>query len=71
MATILCFEQSIVYNDYLQKGQTINNECYVALWYGLKDEISKKLPHLNKKKVLFHQDTASYCGVPILNYLGH
>jgi uncharacterized protein YaaR (DUF327 family) len=47
-----------IFIDLLEKGQTINSEYYIALLERFTDEIKKKRPHLNKKKVLFHQDNA-------------
>ncbi|KAL7729269.1 hypothetical protein ACLKA6_009721 [Drosophila palustris] len=40
----------IIFIDYLQKGQTINSDYYMALLERLKDEIAKKRPHITKKK---------------------
>ena len=42
--------------DYLQKGKAINIYYYMALLDRLSAEIRKKRPHMQKKKVLFHQD---------------
>lgn len=58
MASVFWDAQSIIFIDYLKKGQTINSDYYVGLLEVLKDEIAKKRPHLKKKKVLFHQDNA-------------
>ena len=58
MASVFWDAQGIIFIDYLQKGQTINSDYYIALLDRLKDEIVKKRPHLKKKKVLFHQDNA-------------
>ena len=48
----------ILFIDYLQKDKTINSEYYVALLDRLSVEIKKKRPHMQKKKVLIHQDNA-------------
>lgn len=58
MASVFWDAQGILFIDYLQKGQTINSEYYIALLDRLKDEIAKKRPHMQKKKNLFHQDNA-------------
>jgi hypothetical protein len=52
--SITACTRGIIFIDYLEKGQNINNEYYMALLERLNDEIMKKRPHL--KKVLFHQD---------------
>ena len=38
--------------------KTINSDYYMALLDRLSTEIDKKRPHMQKKKVLFHQDNA-------------
>jgi histone-lysine N-methyltransferase SETMAR len=58
MASVFWDAHGIIFIDYLQKGQTINSDYYIALLERLKDEIAKKRPHLARKKVLFHQDNA-------------
>lgn len=58
LASVFWDAQGIIFIDYLEKGQTINSDYYIALLERLKDEITKKRPHLKKKKVLFHQDNA-------------
>lgn len=58
MASVFWDAHGIIFIDYLERGQTINSEYYIALLERLKDEITNKRPHLKKKKVLFHQDNA-------------
>lgn len=58
MASVFWDAHGIIFIDYLQKGQTINSDYYIALLDRLKKEIVTKRPHLKKKKVLFHQDNA-------------
>ena len=41
--------------DYLEKGKTINRDYYMALLDRLSAEIMKKWPHMQKRKMLFHQ----------------
>ena len=48
----------ILFIDYLEKGKTINSDFYMALLDRLSAEIMKKRPHIQKRKVLFHQDNA-------------
>ncbi|KAM8703159.1 hypothetical protein ACLKA7_007868 [Drosophila subpalustris] len=45
-------------HEYLGMRKTITSDYYIALLERLKEEISEKRPHLQKKKVLFHQDNA-------------
>ena len=42
--------QGILFIDYPEKGRTINSEYYIALLVHLKEEITKKLPQMKKKK---------------------
>jgi transposase len=58
MASVFWDVQGILFIDYLEKGKRINSEYYMALLVRLKEEITKKRPHMKKKKVLFHQDNA-------------
>lgn len=58
MASVFWDANGIIFIDYLQKGTTINSDYYCALLDRLKAEIANKRPHLQKKKVLFHQDNA-------------
>ncbi|KAM8718912.1 hypothetical protein ACLKA7_011591 [Drosophila subpalustris] len=58
MASVFWDAHGIIFIDYLQKGQTISSDYYMALLERLKYEIAKKRPHMAKKKVLFHQDNA-------------
>ncbi|KAL7724069.1 hypothetical protein ACLKA6_012721 [Drosophila palustris] len=50
MASVFWDAHGIIFIDYLQKGQTINSDYYMALLERLKDEIAKKRPHMAKKK---------------------
>lgn len=58
MATVFWDQQGIIFIDYLQHGKTITGPYYASLLDRLNDEIKKKRPHLQKKKVLFHRDNA-------------
>ena len=58
MATIFWNARGIIYTDYLEKGQTITGVYYASLLHRLGEEIKKKHPHLKKKKIFFHQDSA-------------
>ena len=46
----------VIFIDYLQKGRKITGAYYVALLDRLVDQIRKKLHHLKKKKIFFHDD---------------
>ena len=48
----------ILFIDYLEKGGSINNEYHMVLLVRLKQTIAKNRPHIEKRKVLFHQDNA-------------
>ena len=48
----------ILFIDCLEKAETINSDYYMALLNRLSAEITKKLPHIQKEKVLFHQNNA-------------
>lgn len=58
MASVFWDSHGIIFIDYLEKGKTITGAYYASLLDKLKEEISKNRPHLQKKKVLFHQDNA-------------
>lgn len=58
MASVFWDTHGILFIDYLEKGKTINSEYYMALLDRLSEEIKKKRPQTQKKKVLFHQDNA-------------
>jgi histone-lysine N-methyltransferase SETMAR len=44
--------------DYLEKGKTITGEYYSSLLTRLDEKIREKRPSLQKKKIIFHQDSA-------------
>ncbi|KAJ8705419.1 hypothetical protein PYW08_012465 [Mythimna loreyi] len=50
--------QGVIYIDYLEKGKTITGLYYADLLGRFDAELKKKRPHLAKKKVLFHHDSA-------------
>ena len=58
MASVFWHAHDILFIDYLEKGKTINSDYYMALLDRLNTKIKKKRPHMQKKKVLFHQDNA-------------
>lgn len=45
------------------KGKTVNNNYCMAQLNHLKEEITKKHPHMQRKKVIFHQDNAPVRGL--------
>ena len=58
MATVFWDSHGVILIDYLQKGKTITGAYYASLLDKLKAKIAEKLPHLQKKKILFYQDNA-------------
>lgn len=58
MASVFWDTKGIIMVDYLAKGKTINSEYYIKLLVRLKQEIAIKRPHMQKKKIVFHQDNA-------------
>ena len=58
MGSVFWDAHGILFIDYLEKRKTINSDYYMALLDQLSAEIKKKRPHMEKKKVLFHQDNA-------------
>ena len=49
LASVFCDSHGILFIDYLEKRRTINSEYYMALLVRLKEEITKKRPHMKKK----------------------
>jgi len=49
----------VIYIDYLEKGKTVAGLKYAELLGRFAAELQKILPHLAKKKMLFHHDIAS------------
>ena len=58
MASVFWDAHGIFFIDYLEKGKTMNSDYYMALLDLLSAEIKKKWPHMQKIKVLLHQDNA-------------
>jgi len=58
MATVFWDSHGVIFIDYLQKGKTITGAYYASLLDKLEAELAEKRPHLQKKKILFHQDNA-------------
>ena len=58
MATVFWDSHGVILIDYLQKGKTITGAYYASLLDKLKAELAKKRQHLQKNKILFHQDNA-------------
>ena len=58
MATVFWDSYGVILIDHLQKGKTITGAYYASLLDKLKAELAEKRPHLQKKKILFHQDSA-------------
>jgi hypothetical protein len=47
-----------VFIDYLEKGKPITGEYYYNLLTRQDEKIRQKRPGLQKKKIIFHQDSA-------------
>ena len=58
MASVFWDAHGILFIVYLKKGKTINSDYYMGLLDGLSAVIKKKRPHIQKKKVVFHQNNA-------------
>ena len=56
MAPVFWDSSGILFVDYLEEGKTINIDYYCALMDRLKEEITRKRPHLLNKKCMFLQD---------------
>ncbi|GFY25144.1 histone-lysine N-methyltransferase SETMAR [Trichonephila clavipes] len=58
MVTVFWDSHGVILIYYHQKGKTITGAYYASLLDKLKAELVEKRPHLQKKKILFHQDNA-------------
>nr|XP_042901658.1 histone-lysine N-methyltransferase SETMAR-like [Parasteatoda tepidariorum] len=58
MVSVFWDVHGILSMNYLEKDETINSEYYTPLLDQLSEEIKEKWPHVRRKKVLFHQDSA-------------
>ena len=58
MASVFWDAHGVLFINSLEKGSTINSECYIGQLMRLKNEIGEKRLQMKKKKVLFHQDNA-------------
>ncbi|GFX94317.1 mariner Mos1 transposase [Trichonephila clavipes] len=58
MATVFWDSHGVILIYYLQKGKTITGAYYASLLDKLKAELAGKRAHLQKKKILLHQDNA-------------
>ena len=57
MTSLFWDAHGILFIDYLEKGKSINSDCYMALLDRLSVEIKKTASHA-KENVFFHQDNA-------------
>jgi histone-lysine N-methyltransferase SETMAR len=57
MASVLWDAEGILFIDYLEKGKTITGE-YSNLLTRLDKKVREKRPGLQKKKIIFYQDSA-------------
>ena len=55
MLSVILDARGILFIDYLENGEIIDSDYYMALLARLSAEIKKKRPQMQKKKVLFHQ----------------
>jgi 5S rRNA maturation endonuclease (ribonuclease M5) len=53
LASVLWDARVIIFIDYLEKGQNINSEYYMALLEHLNAEIKKKTAEVEEKKCFF------------------
>jgi histone-lysine N-methyltransferase SETMAR len=58
MASVVWDAEGILFIDYLEKGKTITREYYSNLLTRLDEKIHEKSSGLQKKKLIFHQDSA-------------
>jgi len=58
MALVFWDAEGILFIDYLEKGKTITGEYYSNLLTRLDEKVREKRPGLQKKKIIFHQDSA-------------
>ena len=58
MAFVFRYSSGILFIDYLEKGKKINRDYYCALLDRLQEEITRKRPHLLKKKYIFLHENA-------------
>ena len=58
MTSVFCDSSGILFIGYLEQGTTINSDYYCTLLDRLKEEITRRRPHLLKKKCIFLQDNA-------------
>ena len=56
LASVFWDAHGILFIDYLEKGETINSEYYLALLVSLKEEFAKKRPQMKKKKAPLRQE---------------
>ena len=54
MASVFWDAHGILFIDFLETGENINSDYYMALLDRLSAEIKEKWPHMQKRKVLFH-----------------
>jgi hypothetical protein len=52
LASVLWNARDVIIIDYLEKGQTINSEYYMALLERLNDEIKKKTTPFEEKSAV-------------------
>jgi len=58
MASVFWDAEGVLFIDYLEKGKTITGEYYYNLLTRLDKKIREKRSGLQKKKIIFYQDSA-------------
>ena len=58
MVSVFWDAEGMSFIDYLEKGKTITGEYYSNLLTRLDENIREKRPGLQKKKFIFHQNSA-------------
>jgi histone-lysine N-methyltransferase SETMAR len=58
MASVFWDAEDILFIDCLENGKTITREYYSTLLTRLDEKIREKRPGLQKKKIIFYQDSA-------------
>jgi len=58
VASVFWDAEGILFIDYLEKGKTKTGEYYSSLLTRLDEKIREKSPGLQKKNIIFYQDSA-------------
>lgn len=58
MAEVFWNAKGILLFNYIEKGSIINSEYHISIFNQLNKKIRKLRPRLQKKKIIFHQDSS-------------